>query len=83
MNHTRLSKVTFAAAMAAALLLAKGAAAADFTVTTNADSGGGSLREAIGLANGAAGADRILFSIGSGAVTIAPLSALPAITGAA
>jgi PKD domain-containing protein/hemolysin type calcium-binding protein len=52
-----------------------------FLVTTAADSGAGSLRQAILDANSAAGADTINFNIGGGGVqTIAPLSPLPTIT---
>lgn len=51
-----------------------------FTVTTIADSGLGSLRQAILDANAASGADQISFAIGTGPQTIAPLSALPTIT---
>jgi hypothetical protein len=55
-------------------------AAASFTVTTTADSGSGSLRDAITASNGTVGPNTIDFSIGSGPQTIAPLSALPAVT---
>ncbi|MCU1462812.1 MAG: hypothetical protein JWO37_2887 [Acidimicrobiales bacterium] len=56
-------------------------AAACIAVTTTADSGTGSLRQAIIDANAAAGADTICFSIPvSGAHTIAPVTALPTIT---
>jgi len=52
-----------------------------FTVTNTSDSGAGSLRQAILDANGAVGADTIAFGIsGSGVQTIAPATALPAIT---
>ena len=52
-----------------------------FLVTTAADSGSGSLRQAILDANAAAGADTIEFNIGGGgAQTISPTSALPNIT---
>ena len=51
-----------------------------FTVTTTADSGAGSLRQAILDANSNPGADTISFAIGSGAQTIAPTSDLPAVT---
>ncbi|MEQ8667884.1 MAG: right-handed parallel beta-helix repeat-containing protein, partial [Pirellulales bacterium] len=51
-----------------------------FTVTNTADAGDGSLRAAIAAANDTAGADRIEFSIGSGAQTIALQSQLPFIT---
>ncbi len=52
-----------------------------YTVSTTADSGAGSLRQAILDANANPGADTIAFGIvGSGVHTIAPTSALPAIT---
>jgi hypothetical protein len=71
------------AVLAVVLLLATGpAAAATFTVTTTADSGAGSLRQAIIDANTALGADVIEFAIpGAGPHTIAPATALPALTG--
>ena len=57
------------------------AEAATFTVTTTADSGAGSLRQAILDANAAAGPDTIDFNIaGAGVKTITPTSALPTIT---
>ncbi len=64
-----------------AVLCARSGFAADFTVTTTADGGAGSLRQAILDANAAAGPDTITFSIGGGGIaTIAPLSALPSLT---
>ena len=55
--------------------------AGTFTVSNTADSGAGSLRDAITLANTTAGADTIAFNIpGGGVHTIALLSALPTIT---
>src|SRR6476646_8216630 len=58
------------------------ASANTYTVTSTADSGAGSLRQAILDANANAGADTIAFNItGSGVHTISPASALPAITG--
>ena len=51
-----------------------------FPVTTTADNGFGSLRQAILGANVTPGPDIIEFAIGSGPQTIAPLSELPAIT---
>jgi hypothetical protein len=62
-------------------------AAATFMVTTTADSGAGSLRQAIIDANAAAndpieGPDLIRFNLGTGVHTITPLSPLPAITDA-
>jgi hypothetical protein len=49
-------------------------------VTTTADSGPGSLRQAILDANSHLGADAIDFAIDSGVRSIAPLSPLPALT---
>ncbi len=50
-------------------------------VSSTADSGAGSLRDAINLSNTMPGADEIHFNIaGPGVKTIAPLSALPTIT---
>lgn len=70
--------------LAIAALFASAAAicAADtYTVTSNADSGPGTLRQAILDANAHSGADTIEFDIaGSGVHTISPASALPAIT---
>jgi len=52
-----------------------------FSVTTTADSGANSLRQAILNSNGTPGPNTISFNIpGSGAHTIQPLSALPTIT---
>ena len=55
-----------------------------FVVTNTNDSGAGSLRDQITLANNAAGADEIRFGItsGSGVRTISLVSPLPAVTGA-
>ncbi|HEY9665807.1 MAG TPA: DUF4347 domain-containing protein [Coleofasciculaceae cyanobacterium] len=54
---------------------------ATFTVTNTADSGAGSLRQAILDANATPEPDAIAFNIGAGGVqTITPLSTLPAIT---
>jgi hypothetical protein len=49
-------------------------------VTNTTDAGLGSLRQAITLANSSAGADTVVFRIGTGAKTISPASALPTIT---
>ncbi len=55
--------------------------ATTFGVTTTADSGMGSLRQAILDANITSGADTITFNIpGAGPYTLQPLSALPTIT---
>ncbi len=52
-----------------------------FTVTNTADTGGGSLRQAILDANGSVGTNTIVFKIpGSGVHTITPASALPDVT---
>lgn len=63
-----------------ALLLACPAAAATFTVTTPADSGPGSLREAIAQVNARSGNDRIHFNIpGAGPHRIDLVTKLPRI----
>ncbi|HET6313141.1 MAG TPA: hypothetical protein VFH60_04845, partial [Chloroflexia bacterium] len=55
--------------------------AVQYVVNNTNDSGAGSLREAINMANAGPGKDSIIFNIpGSGVKTISPLSALPAIT---
>lgn len=54
------------------------ALAATYTVTTNADSGAGSLRQAITDANASVGVDDVI--VFSSAMTIQPTSALPNIT---
>ena len=83
MAPARVLRATRCAAAALALAaLAAPLAAATFTVINTADSGAGSLRQAILDANGAAGADLIQFAIpGAGVQTITPLTALPAISG--
>ena len=56
-------------------------APATFIVTTTADAGAGSLRQAIFDANATAAADIIEFDIaGAGLQTIAPLTPLPQLT---
>ena len=60
-------------------LTAGPARAADFAVTTTADSGAGSLRQAILDANATDGADRITFDL-PGTRIMAPTSELPQIT---
>ncbi len=65
----------------ASLCLATPMAAATFTVTTAADSGAGSLRQAILDSTSSAGQDTIQFAIpGSGVHTISLLTPLPALT---
>lgn len=68
--HPRAHRRTFTAGLLALGLAAAGvvafpisASAATFTVTTNADSGAGSLRAAITAANGSAGPDTITFTL--------------------
>ncbi len=61
--------------------MAPSARASTYTVTTTADAGAGSFRQAILDANAHSGNDVIRFAIaGTGVHTIAPFSALPGIT---
>ena len=69
-----------AVALCALLCAATLARAATFTVTTADDDGPGTLRQAILDANVDTDPDMIVFSIGSGAQTIVPASALPIVT---
>lgn len=65
-----------------AVLPALGIKAATFTVTSTADSGAGTLRQAILDAEASPGPDTIVFNLpGSGPFTIQPLTPLPVITG--
>lgn len=65
------------------LAIAVRAGATVFIVTTTADSGDGSLRQAILDANALGGADQVHFNIPNpGVHTISPLSPLPSVTGA-
>src|SRR5262245_38724383 len=58
-------------------------ALATYNVFSSADSGAGTLRQAILDANGSSGADHIQFNIpGGGVHTIQPFSPLPSITDA-
>lgn len=69
-KHTAIGPVTVALASVGAAL-APQAEAATFTVNNTADSGAGSLRQAIEDANGAAGADTVLFQAGvTGTITL-------------
>lgn len=64
--------------LVALLVAAPSASAATFTVTTTADSGAGSLRQAIADANAAGAGNTVAFAIpGSGPHVIAPTTALP------
>jgi hypothetical protein len=83
MRSARPGRTVSAALVLLFIILTSGALAATFTVTTTADSGPGSLRQAITDANGNAGTDAIEFDIAGGGVkTITPLTALPTITDA-
>ena len=72
---SRLTRILFGLAIFVGFLTS--VQAATYTVSNNADTGGGTLREAIQLANGSAGLDTINFS---GVTTIALTTPLPAIT---
>ena len=75
--RARTLGIPLALAFAAAAALS----AATFTVTSTADSGAGTLRQAINDANDAGGADTIAFNIaGGGPHTIALATPLPTIT---
>ena len=72
--------VVLAFAAVAVVAQAAPAMAATFTVTTTADSGAGSLRQAITDSNGAGPGNTIAFAIpGSGPHVISPTTALPSI----
>lgn len=72
-------KTALALTTGALLAAATPAAAADLVVNTNADSGAGSLRDAIDASNTSPGADRITFANLAGPITLG--SDLPLITG--
>ncbi len=81
MKTTRILAIFSLLVLFLALLPARRASAATYTVTNTNDSGTGSLRWAINQANDHAGADTIPFNIpGDGVHTITPLTALPALT---
>jgi parallel beta-helix repeat protein len=84
MRTALLARVLVVAVIAAIAAVSAGGGNASvgavFTVTTGADSGPGSLRQAIMDANAAPGEDTIAFAIGSGRATIAIQSYLPTIT---
>jgi hypothetical protein len=74
---------TFVGSLLCIGLFAGRLAATTYTVTSTADSGAGSLRQAIMDANANPGADTIAFNItGSGVHTITPATLLPTITDA-
>ncbi len=72
-------KIFVSVAVLLSLALPISLGAATFTVTNNAASGPGTLRQAILDANAAAGADTIAFNL-SGGTTISPTNELPALT---
>src|SRR5437879_5637057 len=82
MERGRLCAAALVAGLLAAGPFVPAALAGTFSVTTTADAGAGSLRQAITSANGSAGTDTITFAIpGSGLRTITLTSgALPAVT---
>lgn len=84
MNKIRIAAIAVSAGLVISsfVWLAPSATAETiFTVTTTADDGAGSLRQAIVDANSNSGSDRIEFSIsGAAPAIIAPLTPLPAIT---
>src|SRR5262245_13989177 len=74
----RIAGLAFGSLLSAGIALGN-----TYTVTTTADSGPGSLRQAITDANGNGGPDTINFNItGSGVHTITPATPLPTITDA-
>jgi hypothetical protein len=76
MTSKHLKRVFFAVG----LFVSSALTAATFTVTNTADSGAGSLRDAINQVNAGAGNDTIAFNIpGAGVHRIQPLTDLPAI----
>ena len=80
--HAVARRNVHAACFLLGLAFAPAASAGTFTVINTADSGAGSLRQAILDANTAAGADTIDFNIpGSGPFLIQPLSLLPPLAG--
>jgi len=80
MQNARLRTLAAASIFVGLALAGASARAAIFTVTTTADSGPGSLRQAILDANTSPGSDGISFAIpGSGVHTIAVIDPLPAI----
>ena len=76
-----LRRATAGLVVLLALACAPSAFAATFTVTTNADSGVGSLRQAILDANGSPGVDVIDFNLTFSNSTITPVTSLPPVSG--
>src|SRR5260370_17654962 len=81
-TRTSIMKKTLLLLGAIMLASPRLAQTATFVVTNTADSGPGSLRQAILDANTKPGPDVIAFRIGSGMQTISPLSPLPFVTDA-
>jgi titin len=80
-RRRRVCRNLFAFFCCCFLMVGRPAAAAIYTVTNVADSGTGSLRQAMLNANGNLGLDTITFNVaGTGPFTIIPASALPTIT---
>ncbi len=76
-----MRRLTSALVALVALLVGVPALANTYTVTSTADAGAGTLRQAILDANANVGPDTIAFNIaGSGVHTITPVTALPVIT---
>lgn len=81
-KRRRAAVYAIAACWLSTVLPSLHAQAATHIVTNTADSGAGSLRQAVLDANAAAGADQIHFAIpGTGVHTISLLSQLPGVTG--
>ena len=81
-TQTATRRSVFALAALLGLALAAAASAGTFTVINTADSGAGSLRQAILDANAAGGPDTITFNIpGSGPFLIQPVTLLPPLAG--
>src|ERR1700710_717742 len=70
LREQRRARRIAGAAGAAVLLAPAAAGAATFTVTTNADTGAGSLRAAVASANAVDGADEITFTPGLGTIRL-------------
>jgi CSLREA domain-containing protein len=81
LRHVHIRFCLILTAALVLLIYSKPALAATYTVTTTADSGGGSLRAAINSVNSTPGTDTINFNIpGGGVHTIYPQTPLPEIT---
>lgn len=76
---SRRRAIVLACLFAGPWLLASAARAAVFTVTSNADSGAGTLRQAILDANATPDADQVHFNLSAGQRVIVPQTPLPAL----